>query len=80
MDNKGMKAEEMLTRGKGNFINCTDYDDAIKAMKEYSSLQIKEAIEEIEKNFEWATGEEEVFVRTAYKQCIEILNSKINGK
>jgi len=28
--------EERLTRGKGNFINCTDYDDAIKAMKEYA--------------------------------------------
>lgn len=28
--------EEFLTRGKGNFINCTDYDDAILAMKEYA--------------------------------------------
>ena len=33
--------EEILTRGKGNFINCTDYDDAIEAMKEYA-LQFKE--------------------------------------
>lgn len=28
--------EERLTRGKGNFINCTDYDDAVQAMKEYA--------------------------------------------
>ena len=28
--------EEFLTRGKGNFINCTDYDDAIQAMKDYA--------------------------------------------
>ena len=28
--------EERLTRGKGNFINCTDYDDAIEAMKQYA--------------------------------------------
>lgn len=29
-------AKEFLTRGKGNFINCTDYDDAIVAMEEYA--------------------------------------------
>lgn len=28
--------EERLTRGKGNFINCTDYDDAVEAMKQYA--------------------------------------------
>ena len=28
--------EERLIRGKGNFINCTDYDDAIEAIKEYA--------------------------------------------
>lgn len=28
--------EERLTRGKGNFINCTDYDNAIEAMKEHA--------------------------------------------
>jgi len=28
--------EERLIRGKGNFINCTDYDDAIDAMKQYA--------------------------------------------
>ena len=25
---------ERFTRGKGNFINCTDYDDAVKAINE----------------------------------------------
>lgn len=29
------KPEEMLKRGKGNFLHCTDYEDAIEAMKEY---------------------------------------------
>lgn len=29
--------EEFLNRGKGNFINCTDYDDAIEAMKKYAT-------------------------------------------
>lgn len=29
--------EEFLTRGKGNFINCTDYDEAIQAMKDYAA-------------------------------------------
>lgn len=24
--------EEILKRGKGNFINCTDYDDAMQAL------------------------------------------------
>ena len=28
--------EEILTRGKGNFLHCTDYDDAVKAMKQYA--------------------------------------------
>lgn len=29
-----MKIQKMLTRGKGNFINCTDYDDAIEYAKQ----------------------------------------------
>lgn len=28
--------EERLSRGNGSFINCTDYDDAIIAMKQYA--------------------------------------------
>lgn len=28
--------EEYLSRGTGNFINCTDYDDAIVAMKQFA--------------------------------------------
>jgi hypothetical protein len=33
-------AEEILTplRGKGNFSNCVDYEDALKAIKEYAAL------------------------------------------
>lgn len=27
-------AAERITRGKGNFINCTDYDDAVKAIND----------------------------------------------
>ena len=30
------KPEKYLRRGKGNFINCVDYDDAIKAMNKYA--------------------------------------------
>lgn len=41
--NKTMKKpEEMLSRGEGRFVNCTDYDDAIKAIKKYAQ---QEAIE-----------------------------------
>ena len=36
--------EEMLNRGNGNFINCTDYDDAIKAMKEYAAQEVAKVI------------------------------------
>lgn len=36
--------EEFLTRGKGNFINCTDYDDAIQAMKDYADEVVKNNI------------------------------------
>jgi hypothetical protein len=34
---KEIKPEDMLVRGKGNFIHCTDYEDAIKAMHEYAN-------------------------------------------
>ena len=30
--------EEMIKRGEGNFLHCTDYEDAIEAMKEHSQL------------------------------------------
>lgn len=36
--------EEFLTRGKGNFINCTDYDDAIEAMKDYAEQEVAKVI------------------------------------
>lgn len=36
--------EEFLTRGKGNFINCTDYDDAIQAMKDYAAQEVAKFI------------------------------------
>ena len=37
--------EEILKRGTGNFIHCTDYEDAIKAMIEYGNQMQKEALE-----------------------------------
>jgi len=33
-NNDMKKAAERITRGKGNFINCTDYDDAVKAIND----------------------------------------------
>lgn len=36
--------EEFLTRGTGRFVNCTDYDDAIKAMKEYAEQEVAKVI------------------------------------
>lgn len=36
------KPEELIKRGEGNFLHCTDYDDAIEAMKIHSKeLAIK---------------------------------------
>lgn len=43
--------EEFLSRGTGNFINCTDYDDAVIAIKLYA----KEAINEIVKEYKLQT-------------------------
>ena len=38
------RPEEFLSRGKGNFINCTDYDDAIQAMKDYAKQEVEKFI------------------------------------
>lgn len=38
-------AAERITRGKGNFINCTDYDDAVKAINETASEVRSEMLE-----------------------------------
>lgn len=38
--------EDFLSRGKGNFINCTDYDDAIQAMKEFANQSKWISVEE----------------------------------
>lgn len=35
------RPEEFLMRGNGQFINCTDYDDAIQAMKDYANEVVK---------------------------------------
>lgn len=43
--------EEYLTRGKGSFINCTDYDDAIQAMKDYAAEAIKSYAKNINDRF-----------------------------
>jgi hypothetical protein len=36
--------EEILKRGTGNFIHCTDYEDAIEAMIEYGNQMYNEAL------------------------------------
>lgn len=42
--------EEFLNRGEGNFIHCTDYDDAIQAMKDYAEQEVKKiSIEDTKK-------------------------------
>jgi hypothetical protein len=43
------KPEEYLTRGKGTFINCTDYDDAIQSMQEYSNQENERLLKIVEK-------------------------------
>jgi len=35
--------EEFLSRGHGRFINCTDYDDAVRSIRDYAG-QLKEFI------------------------------------
>ena len=40
-ENKLKTREQFLTRGEGNFINCTDYEDALKAMQEYADQETK---------------------------------------
>jgi hypothetical protein len=36
--------EEFLTRGEGNFINCTDYDSALEAMQLYATQESAKAV------------------------------------
>ena len=45
-------AEEMLTRGKGNFINCTDYDDALTAMHQYAAQESAKAVQKRDSELE----------------------------
>lgn len=40
--------QEYLSRGTGNCINCTDYDDAIAAMHEYAKTVSEQRDKEIE--------------------------------
>jgi hypothetical protein len=79
-----MKAEELLKQ-KGHYYPMPKpftKGDVIKSMEEYSSLQIKEVIEEIEKSDDsvFTNGEPTHFgkgVKTGKKIAIEILKSKI---
>lgn len=43
------KPEDLIKRGEGNFYHCTDYEDAIDAMKKYASLISQEKEREIQK-------------------------------
>ena len=47
MENKIPTAEEMIKRGTGNFLHCTDYDDAIEAMIEFAKLHVEAALNEV---------------------------------
>ena len=62
---KERKPEEFLVRGKGSFINCTDYDDAIQAMKEYASQFHPKA--EIKETVKGMTDEEIEIIRKFLK-------------
>jgi hypothetical protein len=77
-----MKAEELLKQ-KGHYYPMPKpftKGDVIKSMEEYSSLQIKEVIEEIEgKKIMSDDSEEGKKIRLGIKLCISILNSKLNG-
>jgi hypothetical protein len=68
-----MKAEEFLEQHTRHAIDLWPTEEVLKKeqVREYSSLQIKEAIEEIEKNSSPLLSKEYV---------LELLNSKINGK
>jgi hypothetical protein len=82
MDNKGMEAEEIL-KNRGHYYPMPrpyTNENVIESMKEYSSLQIKEVISEIEKRILHGLEQHNQTYNLAIKDCIEILNSKINGK
>ena len=46
MENKIPIAETLLKRGSGNFIHCTDYEDAVETMIEFAKLHVKAALKE----------------------------------
>lgn len=46
MENKIPTTEEMMKRGTGNFLHCTDYEDAIEAMKKFAKLHVEAALKE----------------------------------
>lgn len=67
--------EEYLTRGKGNFINCTDYDDAIAAMKQYAQDYHQDKV----KNLSLSDVSNSVCVANkTYQDCF-FHNNSLNG-
>ena len=46
MENKIPIAETLLKRGSGNFIHCTDYEDAVEAMIEFAKLHVEAALKQ----------------------------------
>jgi hypothetical protein len=69
--------EEILKRGTGNYINCTDYDDAIKAMEEYSNLKLQEVIKELIEESTIAFQKNEIRGNGNYLTILEILKERI---
>jgi hypothetical protein len=83
-----MKAEEFIESWdkKNGIIWSESVEGIAEVMEEYSSLQIKEAIEEAEAKIIKAQNpfcnihQQEASYNNGIKICIEILNSKINEK
>jgi hypothetical protein len=49
MENKLPTAETLLKRGSGNFIHCTDYEDAVEAMIEFAKLHVEAALSNVDR-------------------------------
>lgn len=90
MENK--TAEEMITRGTGNFINCTDYDDAISVIKNLQQ-QLAEKDKDIERftiglhewlheeGYEWGNKPHQMYRGGKYfwtKDLIELYKQSLN--
>jgi hypothetical protein len=64
--------EERLSRGKGIYINCTDYDDAIKVIKEYAIEYYDQFKQQTENNI--------LKLIKKYESILVIIESNYNAK